>query len=778
MRQIFTEKKLSGITAVDIAEKFKIFRTNASAILNQLVKKGSLIKVESRPVYFLPTEALPRRAGCPYPSQLSAKDFFETINLDIALVREDPFDLLIGACCSLANQVEQGKSAVLYPPNGLHTLIIGESGTGKTLFARTMHEYGARVKGKTKSEYPYVTLNCSDYSHNPQLLMSHLFGHVKGAFTGAEKETKGIVENADGGILFLDEIHRLPPEGQELLFYLMDKGCYRKLGESGHTRQASVLIVVATTEDPNAVLLKTFIRRIPLTITLPPFREKPLDERIKLIEHIFMLESTATSKNLVIGADVVKALAVYDFPGNVGQLASEVKVLCARTFLNNGGSHGELSVGLDHISAPIRANYFKTRPKDNRFRDSYDSDIRLTPSRDVQYLLRNSLAWEHGYKNLLKNTSILMDKGLSHEEISEALASQIRKYCGDIVHDSGSGKINKEAIYKVVDPKVVDFTIEVMGEVFENLSLDISQRDILIMAFHVQHLLERLKTSKAVSKTEISQVEKEYGQEMKAASRIVKRIEGHFGLTVPKDEKYLIAILLANLNPQRYHDRPALFVIAHGQSTASSIASVSNQLMDCDYVRAIDVPLWQNVQVTYRILLEEAQRVGNEKGIILAVDMGSLTRFGEMLTRDTGLPTRTIPNVTTLMVLELTRVMMGKLDDINAICDAWIQRSQEPSLASAKQEVILTMCASGVGTSEAFKTMLEQELSANGLSDIQIMALNFNDIVARSAKYRYILENYNVLACVGNIECEMTVPFTHISELIDRQDMERFIKRM
>ncbi|MFM2490152.1 sigma 54-interacting transcriptional regulator [Enterococcus avium] len=76
-----------------------------------------------------------------------------------------------------------------------------------------------------------MELNCAQYFNNPELLTSQLFGHMKGAFTGAENDHIGIIEAADGGIVFLDEIHRLPPEGQEKLFTHMDKSVFRRVGK-------------------------------------------------------------------------------------------------------------------------------------------------------------------------------------------------------------------------------------------------------------------------------------------------------------------------------------------------------------------------------------------------------------------------------------------------------------------------------------------------------------------------------------------------------------------
>jgi len=158
------------------------------------------------------------------------------------------FNRIIGFDKSLKPQIQQAKATILYPPHGLHTLILGPTGVGKSNMAEAMYEFAVET-GTLQKEAPFIIFNCADYAENPQLLLSQLFGHVKGAFTGAVVSKEGLVEKADGGILFLDEVHRLPPEGQELLYFLMDKGKFRRMGETDTERTANVLIIAATTED-------------------------------------------------------------------------------------------------------------------------------------------------------------------------------------------------------------------------------------------------------------------------------------------------------------------------------------------------------------------------------------------------------------------------------------------------------------------------------------------------------------------------------------------------
>ncbi|HWI62516.1 MAG TPA: sigma 54-interacting transcriptional regulator, partial [Symbiobacteriaceae bacterium] len=265
-----SRRETAGVTADEVAAGLGIARSNASADLNVLWKQGQLVKLLERPVRYRPVSPVfagpaatapgaPARApGAARPQSQSAA----------APADADPFSALVGWKKSLAPVIKQAKAAILYPGGGLHTLICGPSGVGKSRLAELMHQFALK-SGVLRQDSKLVVFNCADYAHNPQLLLAHLFGVVKGAYTGADRDQPGLVEQADGGILFLDEVHRLPPEGQEMLFRLIDKGVFRRLGESTAERKSRTLIVCATTERVDSALLGTFTRRIPMMINIP-----------------------------------------------------------------------------------------------------------------------------------------------------------------------------------------------------------------------------------------------------------------------------------------------------------------------------------------------------------------------------------------------------------------------------------------------------------------------------------------------------------------------------
>lgn len=236
----------------------------------------------------------------------------------------------------------------------MHTLLLGPTGVGKTLFAELMYRF-AIENHFIQENVAFVSFNCADYANNSQFLLGQLFGYKKGAFTGASENFNGVVEKANNGILFLDEIHRLPPEGQELLFYLIDKGEYSKLGEATVKHKVNLLIICATTENVDSALLQTFSRRIPMTISIPALRERGPRERFELINIFFKQEVKRVNRAIHVKRESMKNLLAYPCPGNVGQLKSDIQLICANAFfdcISNGGS--DIDVELAHLPSHVK----------------------------------------------------------------------------------------------------------------------------------------------------------------------------------------------------------------------------------------------------------------------------------------------------------------------------------------------------------------------------------------------------------------------------------------
>ncbi|MEP6924817.1 MAG: sigma-54 dependent transcriptional regulator [Pyrinomonadaceae bacterium] len=239
-------------------------------------------------------------------------------------------------------------------PYKINALVTGETGTGKELIARAIHQISQREKNA------FVALNCAAIPE--QLLEDELFGHVKGAFTGAQTDRKGRFEQADGGTLFLDEIGDMNLALQAKLLRVLQESEFEKLGSS-KTTKVDVRVVAATSSDlekkiaDNSFRADLFHRLNVVHLRVPPLRERP-DDIMPLAKGL--LERFCKSAGLpakTIADEVVHVLISYSFPGNVRQLQNSME----RAAVFSGAAS---EVKLEHLPEEIKkqANLFQIPP--------------------------------------------------------------------------------------------------------------------------------------------------------------------------------------------------------------------------------------------------------------------------------------------------------------------------------------------------------------------------------------------------------------------------------
>ncbi|WP_339492569.1 sigma-54 interaction domain-containing protein [Pseudomonas sp. EA_15y_Pfl2_R67] len=224
-------------------------------------------------------------------------------------------------------------------PSMLPVLLLGESGTGKELFARAVHETSERAAG------PFVVVDCSGLTET--LFESELFGHEKGAFTGATVRKVGLVETAQGGTLFLDEIGDVPLAMQVKLLRLIESGTYRRVG-SVETLHADFRLVAATHKPLEKMLEKgefrqdLYYRISVFPIHLPPLRHRLED--IGLLVDSFLQRSGTGKRRLTIDPEALMQLQRFSWPGNIRELRNVLER--AALFADDGVIHAL------HLPAP------------------------------------------------------------------------------------------------------------------------------------------------------------------------------------------------------------------------------------------------------------------------------------------------------------------------------------------------------------------------------------------------------------------------------------------
>jgi formate hydrogenlyase transcriptional activator len=228
-------------------------------------------------------------------------------------------DEIVGESSTLREVLQQ---ASLVAPTDATVLILGETGTGKELIARAIHRQSSRASR------PFIRVNCAAIP--PSLIASELFGHEKGAFTGALQRRLGRFEAAHGGTIFLDEIGELPMETQIALLRVLQEREFERIGSS-HPIAVDVRIIAATNRDLEAaVAAGTFRRDMFYRLSVFPIHVPALRERIEdipqLVEHLVERYASKVGKKFrVIKMNTIETLQAHDWPGNIRELQNMIE---------------------------------------------------------------------------------------------------------------------------------------------------------------------------------------------------------------------------------------------------------------------------------------------------------------------------------------------------------------------------------------------------------------------------------------------------------------------
>lgn len=635
-------QKEEKFTAQDLATLTELSRSMASNYLNQLVKMGVLEKENTRPTQFWLTQ------------------------------KEDVFAEVIGSKDSLAPIIEQCKASVNYPPNGLPVILRGNSGVGKSMFAKKIYEY-ALSEGVIKHDAPYIVLNCADYANNPELLSSVLFGYVKGAFTGAEGERKGILDAANGGYLFLDEVHNLSQENQEKLFLLIDQKKFRRLGEEKGWEFADIRLILATTEEVGSSLLATFRRRIPLEVTLPDFKERTKNERIQLVFTFFLAESQQLNKEIAVHPALIEELISHDLEGNVGAVQNKIKLTCAAAYNHQKEAERLL------IPQPGLINYLPI----------------------VSAVLTDQFSFYQ------ENLQSLITKYLNERAFTE-LVIGVQDFLSELQKVLNKKQLPTSAI-------IIQTKLQENLEAFACFGKTLTQEQLKEIAVLIDLFSE---TSLNVQPIENKKMSK-YFNMAKKLLEITEQNPVNNGLL------YLIAAYLKKQLP--IISQKNALIIMHGRQSASNLVREINQLSD-DYVfEAFDMPIQVETKEIVARVNEYVTHIDTQDGLILLVDMGSLEKMYEEIKDNVRGDLLIINNVSTALALHLGFALKQNRSMEYFTMMDYTPFNVKPQYfegISQSQNIVIS-CMSGEGIAEKLKEIFVTQPAE---TNIEILTMDFEEL--------------------------------------------------
>ena len=687
------------------------------------------------------------------------------------------FNSFIGANGSLRPQVELAKAAILYPPNGLHTLIYGETGVGKSELAECMYKFSIET-GIKDADSPFISFNCADYVDNPQLLLSQLFGYTKGAFTGADTNKIGLIEKADKGILFLDEIHRLPPEGQEILFSIIDKGRFRRMGEVDETRKVNIMIIAATSEDVESYLLSTFRRRIPMFIELPGLKSRPLEERYNMIINFFKQEAMKINIKIVVLLNVIEALLLYDAKGNIGQLKSDIEVACARGFLEHISKRTKyVTVDISHLSGEVAKGILEINKNRKNISKFISKNLEVFPNNEWgnDAAEQNSYALPADiYREIEDRYKKLKAQNISIEIINKLIADDLERNIQQLVQKVKGNRHNiiKNDLEQIVGHKII-YTVDSMMSTINDSPEYKDETLYYCLATHLAASYERILHNKTIYNPQLKEIKKKYHEEYCKAKEMCEIASSCLNIEIPEDEVAFIAMYL-----KAYSEKNTLndnyigvVVLSHGQ-VARSMLDVATKLIGENHACSMDMSFNESPSEALKRTETIVKKADKGKGVLLLVDMGSLVSFGKIISEKTGIPVRTCSRVNTLMVIEAIRRSVLPEATLDNIADSIEKEKHNYDLEVTGEEdsklrpAIVFICITGNGAAESLKKRVMDSLPGLDKKADLICKGYLSDDIYKDLEQ--LSNEENILAIVGTIDLNIrNIPFISATEIVN-----------
>jgi sigma-54 dependent transcriptional regulator of gfr operon len=758
------------LTTEGISELVAIRRNTTSQYLNEFVKEGLAIKVKSRPAVFFDKEAFSQLFF--KPSQ-SVYDNLEQLKNEenSHRTKTDLFADLIGAKTSLRMAVDQLKASVFYPGIGLPVMLHGETGVGKSLLARKTYEFCIDQQ-LIHEEAPFHELNCAQYYHNQELLSSILFGYKKGAFTGADSDQVGLLEASDGGILFLDECHRLSPESQEKLFTFIDTQQFSRIGENNITRKSQVRLIFATTEDVQTNFLRTFLRRVPITIHIPALKERTPQEISEYIYTFFINESRNFNRPILITPWIINRLSTLNYQDNVGELKNIIKVICANAFSKRGMGPSVL-VNSETLEDHLLSRFLSLKEVDS----TEKNDVLVTPESVLTDFLHKETDESLIMAGIFKVYEKIFQQYQQGEVETNYLIQQLSREANTVI---------EMLVFQTVQEKntllLLQNTIKELVNFLEsNYFVKISGNSIMALTNYLykrSNFFDELPSFKPKTIVMIKDFLNMHMQtEQKILNALLELVESKLDLQLLDSEKILLTFYLKGLDIEIRKPEVRGLILAHGFSTASSIADVVNRFMDEHLFDSFDMPFNVPANKVQEFVKHYIKENDCSKGLIILADMGSLMILDNVLKDQLEGPLLIMNNVNTQQAL-FVGDMVKKKTDFERIG----QRIQEELIVEyrlaypkkTKQALILTVCHTGLGAAQQLKEFLSTSLPKE--IDYAVEAVDYH-FLKKYGKDNQYFKQFDVQGIVGTADPEIEgVDYVALEDLISGSGKEQIDK--
>ena len=714
-----TSTSLEKFTTNGLSQALSLSRNLTSHYLNDMARRGVVVKAGARPVYYFSKKELERYLQSPL-----GRVSYESVDELLAARGESPqsdFDRLIGSDLSLASAIEKLKSAVQYPPHGLPVLICGSRGTGRTLLARMMCEYGRRV-GALPQCARSVVVECQCFAADHDGFVAGLNG--SGAGEGAWHA------QAAGGVIVFRGFELLGAASRDyLLSHLADKSS---------SAQSHIVLVTSLGEDDPEVAAIT--RTVPVVVNVPPLRERPSEEREELVLDLLKEEGRRLGADVLISRSAFVCLVEADFKDNVSGLRSCITSCCATANLSRAEDRLEIQTyllpgpvisacaaeqGVAHAAALSGAG-------DSELIDTTRSIERAEDTRSI----RAFSAMLAAYRD--QASGVITTQALVREVVAQA-----KDYEDYLAFEAGAASQRATAFDLVL--------ANIVSEINATYGIELSRKAALVISRCVHshsHTGTRLSKWRSSNQGEIALLLAVLLDTSKllrlVCERISAMVESTLGIKLDVASRVFVFAVAHEAQRLGGSRQSMGIVLSHGYSTATSIADAANRILRSRVFEAIDMTYDQEIKdvvVPLRNLLEAYAFC---KEIVILVDMGSLENVLEDIGELANVTIGIANNVSTGMALEIGAGLLSGEPLAELLPAAMSSCASRYRIVEARalDRAVVFCSEGGPQAAERIRSLVEHSLETE-------VPLHFVTCSPRQLRREGIASRYDIVAAIG-----------------------------
>lgn len=713
----YAEGRSRGATTQMLSDTLNLQRSNVSTILNSLVKEGLVCKTGGRPVLYYAKRQRDAAESC--------------------------FENLIGHTGSLKNAVQLAKAAVLYPQGGLNALIIGARGTGKKLLAYVMHRY-AVVAGVVKADSPYRTVDCRAY--HTDTLADGLFGAGK---------TSG--KTSGGGILVLTNAQLLDAVQMGRILDMAQ--------ETGADSSGDGLSMVLALADGAGRAVEEMRRMLPITIELPALKQRPLEERLSIIQSFLVLEAARAHRIIAVNAELMRCLLLYEAEHNIASLKYDVKIGCANAYVREHSIQSDvMNLYMGDFEPYIRKGFLN-------YRTHREEIERIIPA-DYSYRFdENSFKMTAIDKDKLKGKTMysiidqrarqLAGQGVASGDINLLLAGELesmhRAYQNELASQVASG----DQLTRLVDARILAVVRDFMEKASRELERDFPPSVFHGLCLHLEITMKSGEKTPRLSEEQIREITENYRQEYGLCMQLAAVIEKEFQVRLPTEEIVLLTMFISfKAAPADAGGKPTVLYVLQGQGLAAAYAALANRALQADNTYCFELSPDDDPAEIYDSLRDYIGKIDRGAGVIVVYDAEYMGQVFGAIEAELRIQIRALYMPFTRLALNLSRAAATERD-IDRVYES-VSRSLE-ALAKPRGNVIITLCATGEGGAAEVKRYIERYMETGDTAVVAFAVSNPDDLRENLSR---VLEYADIQCVVGTYDPEMFgIPFVPISEI-------------